>query len=132
MADGYLLVGIGFALNLFAHTVPALAGCMIVFTLGEMVAMPVSSAFIAGLAPMHMRGRYMGAFGLTWACGLIVGPAVGMRLFALEPSALWLTCGALGALAAIIIFAASKAPITQAGLTAQRRRSLISDNDPAG
>src|SRR5204863_8548206 len=49
MAAGYLLVGIGFALNLFAHTVPALTGCMIVFTLGEMVAMPVSSAYLAGL-----------------------------------------------------------------------------------
>lgn len=132
MAAGYLLVGIGFALNLFARTVPALTGCMIVFTLGEMVAMPVSSAYIAGLAPTHMRGRYMGAFGLTWACGLIIGPAIGMKLFALEPSALWLTCGALGVLAAIIIFAASKTPIAQAGLAGQRRRSLPCDNRPAG
>jgi hypothetical protein len=65
----------------------------------------------------------MGAFGLTWACGLIVGPAMGMKLFALEPSALWLTCGALGVLAAIIIFVASKTPITHAGLAGQRRRS---------
>lgn len=109
MAAGYLLVGIGFALILLAHTVPALTGCMIVFTLGEMVAMPVSSAYITGLAPMHLRGRYMGAFGLTWACGLIVGPAMGMKLFAFDPSALWLGCGALGLIAAAIIFAASEA-----------------------
>ena len=115
-----------------AHTVPALTGCMIVFTLGEMVAMPVSSAYIAGLAPPHMRGRYLGAFGLTWACGLIVGPAIGMKLFALEPSALWLTCGALGAPAAMIIFAASKTPVAQAGLPVPRTRSLPCDSHPAG
>jgi hypothetical protein len=33
---------------------------------------------------------------------------MGMKLFAIEPSALWLTCGALGLFAAIIIFAAGK------------------------
>jgi MFS family permease len=117
MAAGYLLVGIGFALNLFAHKVAALAGCMIIFTLGEMVAMPVSSAYIADLAPTQMRGRYMGAFGLTWACGLIIGPAMGMKLFALDPAALWLTCGALGVVAASIIFAATKAPVAHLGPT---------------
>ena len=112
MAAGYLLSGIGFALNAFAHTLPALVVCMIIFTLGEMIAMPVSSAYIADLAPAHLRGRYMGVFGLTWATGLIVGPAMGMKLFAASPEALWLTCGALGALAAAIILFAGKPHFT--------------------
>jgi MFS family permease len=105
---------------------------MIVFTLGEMVAMPVSSAYIAGLAPTHLRGRYMGSFGLTWACGLIVGPAMGMKLFALEPSVLWLTCGALGLLAATIVFVTTKAPVVQFGPAQQRPYALPCDNRPAG
>jgi MFS family permease len=132
MAAGYLLVGIGFALNLFAHTVPALAVCMIVFTFGEMVAMPVSAAYTAGLAPAHMRGRYLGAFGLTWACGLIVGPAIGMKLFAFEPSVLWLACGALGGLAAITLFTASTTPVAQAGRSGRRRRPLSCEDRSAG
>ncbi len=109
MATGYLLIGIGFALNMFAHTVPALVGCMILFTLGEMVAMPVAAAYIADLAPSNMRGRYLGVNGLTWAMALIIGPGLGMKLFALGPAVLWLACGSLGALAAIIILISIKA-----------------------
>jgi MFS family permease len=108
MAIGYVLLGLGFALNTFAHTIPGLVFCVVVFTLGEMIAFPVAAAYIADLSPAHMRGRYSGAYGLTWACGLIFGPAMGMKLFALGPSALWFTCGALGLLAATIISFAGK------------------------
>lgn len=108
MALGYFLLGSGFALNLFAHTIPALIGCVVVFTLGEMIAMPVAGAYIADLSPPHLRGRYSGAFGLTWACGLVLGPALGLKLFALDSAALWVGCGALGLLAAMIITKKSK------------------------
>ncbi|HKI70465.1 MAG TPA: MFS transporter, partial [Verrucomicrobiae bacterium] len=108
MATGYLLIGIGFALNIFAHTIPALVSCMAVFTLGEMVAMPVAAAYIADLAPANMRGRYLGVNGLTWATALIVGPGLGMKLFSLGPAVLWLSCGTLGVLAAIIILVSIK------------------------
>ena len=103
MAAGYLVCGLGYALNFFAHTVPALVGCMILFTLGEMVMMPMSSAYLANLAPPDMRGRYMGVSGLTWGLALIIGPAAGMKLFESNPAAYWLACGALGAFAAMVI-----------------------------
>lgn len=103
MAAGYLLVGGGFASIAFAHTIPALVGAMIIVTFGEMMTMPMSSAYIADLAPPHMRGRYMGAFGLVWALALVIGPGLGMKLFALGPAMLWLSCGGLGVLAAAII-----------------------------
>jgi MFS family permease len=103
LAAGYLLIGAGFALNAFAHTVPALAGCIIIFTLGEMVAMPVSSAYVSNLAPAHLRGRYMGVFGLSWALALIVAPGLGMKMLACNPMLLWLGCGTLGAIGALII-----------------------------
>jgi MFS family permease len=104
MAAGYLLIGAGFTLNAFAHSVAALVACVVIFTFGEMVAMPVSSAYIADLAPAHLRGRYMGVYALTWSAALIVAPQMGLRLFGVSPAALWLTCGALAALAAAIIF----------------------------
>jgi len=103
LAIGYLLIGLGFALNAFAHTVPALAACMIIFTLGEMIAMPVSSAYVSNLAPSHLRGRYLGVYGLNWALALIIAPGLGLNLLAGNPAALWLGGGALGVLAAIII-----------------------------
>jgi MFS family permease len=103
MAFGYVLIGIGFAANAFAATVPAFALAMVVFTLGEMAAMPVASAYVADLAPEHMRGRYMGMNGFIWALALVFGPGLGMLLYESSPTSLWLTCGALGLFAAFVI-----------------------------
>jgi MFS family permease len=108
MAAGYLLIGTGFSLNAFAHSVQALVACVVIFTFGEMVAMPVSSAYIADLAPPHLRGRYMGVYSLTWSAALILAPQFGLRLFGISPPALWLTCGGLAVLAAAIIFPTSR------------------------
>jgi len=104
MAAGYLLIGAGFSLNAFAHSLTALVASVVIFTFGEMVAMPVSSAYVADLAPAHIRGRYMGAYALTWSAALVFAPQWGLRLFGVSPAALWLTCGAVAALAAGIIF----------------------------
>jgi len=109
IALGYLLLGSGFALNLFARTIPALMGCVAVFTLGEMIAMPVAGAYIADLSPPDLRGRYSGAYGLTWASGLVVGPVLGLKLFAYNTLTLWICCGVLGLVAAAIIFQKRKA-----------------------
>jgi MFS family permease len=109
IAVGYFLIGAGFALNAFAATVPALAACVVVFTLGEMCAMPVASAYVAGLSPENMRGRYMGAYGLTWTVAQVAGPGLGMRLFAAGPGSFWIAGGLLG-LAASFVAAAGPRP----------------------
>jgi len=103
MALGYVLCATGFALNAFAHTITALALCMLVFTLGEMITMPTYNAYVAELAPPNMRGRYMGVSGFTWSIGLIAGPALGMKLFAASPTIYWVTSAFLGAFAAAVI-----------------------------
>ena len=117
MATGYALVGSGFALNAFAHTIPAFVCMMAVVTFGEMMTIPVSVAYIADLAPPQMRGRYMGANGLVWASALVIGPGLGMKLFALGPAVLWLSCGALGLLAATIILGEVKPKVVEPILT---------------
>jgi MFS family permease len=117
IALGYLLVGSGFALNAFSRSVPTLVLAMAVVTLGEMVMVPVSAAYVADLAPVHMRGRYMGVYGLVWAAALIIGPALGMKLLALGPAVLWLSCGALGLLAATIILGEIKPKVSTPILT---------------
>jgi MFS family permease len=104
MAVGYLLIGAGFSLNAFAHSIPVLVASVVIFTFGEMVSMPVSTAYVAELAPLHLRGRYMGVYSLTWSAALVLAPQMGMRLFGYAPAALWLTCGALAVLAAAIIY----------------------------
>jgi len=103
IAIGYLLIGVGFSLNAFASSILAFAFAMTIFTLGEMVAMPVSSAYIADLAPPHLRGRYMGTFAFSWSIALMIGPPAGMALFGVSPFALWMACGVLGLISATII-----------------------------
>lgn len=121
MAAGQLLIGAGFALVALARTPPLLAGTVLLWTLGEMLHSPVAAAYVADRAPAHLRGRYQGAYGLASALGLIFAPALGARLFARNPGGLWLLCGALGALAAALIFVAGSAAHTHMGGAAQRR-----------
>ena len=108
IATGYLVIGAGFALNYFAHTVPMLAVSMMIFTFGEMLTMPMASAYIANLAPAHMRGRYLGVSSLTWSLALILGPCLGMKLFAYNAVLYWYLCAAMGLIAAGIVLVAVK------------------------
>ena len=45
----------------------------------------------------------MGTWGLTWSAGLMLGPALGARLFAVGPGYLWGICAVLSALAAALV-----------------------------
>src|SRR5439155_24366251 len=103
MALGFLLIGAGFASNALVRTLPLLVLTTALFTLGEMISMPVSGAYVANLAPAHQRGLYMGTYGLMWSMAFVCGPSLGLLLFSANPLALWLSCGALGILAAMII-----------------------------
>ncbi len=103
MAAGYVLIGLGFGLNAFAHTLAALVVCMIIFTLGEMITMPTSGAYLANLAPAEMRGRYLGVSGLTWSLALVLGPGLGMKLFTAAPAIYWIACAAMGLFAVAVI-----------------------------
>jgi MFS family permease len=129
MAAGYLLCALGYALNAFAHTIPALVSCMIFFTLGEMIMMPMSSAYLANLAPVHMRGRYMGVSGLTWALALIIGPAAGIKLFVTEAKVYWLVCVALGVFAAAIISIQVEAHAAQDRVAFRATRKVVEQKE---
>ncbi len=80
-----------------------LAAGMTLFTLGEMLTMPMVGAWISHLAPEDMRGRYMGALAASWAVGGIVGQNVGLGLYAVNSDALWLLCAICGFASAVMI-----------------------------
>jgi hypothetical protein len=110
MALGYVLIGVGFGLNAWAQTIPALLVAMTIFTIGEMISAPTTSAFVAQLAPDRLRGRYMGALGLSWNGAGIAGPPLGFLLFALDPRFVWFGCAALGLLAAFTTLRFGRTP----------------------
>jgi len=108
IALGFLFTGIGFALTGFAHTIPALAGTVVIWTIGEMLSSPMVVAYVAQIAPEQYRGRYMGLLTVTWSFGMVVGPPLGTLLFAHNELLLWLACGFLGLTAAVIVVTLSR------------------------
>jgi MFS family permease len=110
LAVGSVLVGLGFALNAWAESLAALAFTVLIWTIGEIVYAPVASAYVADIAPVHLRGRYQGAFGLTWGISFMLGPLLGAVFFAWNGDAFWLFCGVLGVLSAGLLLAGSRTP----------------------
>jgi MFS family permease len=103
LALGSLLVGLGFALTAFANDLPELAFTVLIWTIGEIVYAPVASAYVADLAPEHLRGRYQGAWGLMWGFAFVLAPILGAVIYEWNPDGLWLTCGLLGLLSALLL-----------------------------
>lgn len=111
VALGQLLIGLAFASLLFAHTLPLLVAMIVVWTLGEMIESPVASAIAADRAPVHARGRYQSAFGSMFGVAWMLGPTMGTIAYAAEPAALWIACGVLGTVSAVVSLAAGRRPV---------------------
>ncbi len=77
MAAAALLIGAGFGMHGLVHSAPAYALAIVIWTLGEIASHPVASALAADLSPAGLRGRYQGAFSLSWALAFLVAPALG-------------------------------------------------------
>jgi len=80
LAVGALFTAIGVGSVALGRSFPTFLLSMVILTIGEMIIVPISVAFVADLAPMTMRGRYMGIYGLTWGVGFGLGPVLGGAL----------------------------------------------------
>ncbi|UCC75008.1 MAG: MFS transporter [Gemmatimonadota bacterium] len=108
MAVGLLLLGAGFGMTGIAGTFAVLALAVVVWTLGEISFMPVAGAYVADVAPAHLRGRYQGAWGFSFGVALVLGPALGAAVYSVSPPALWTGCLAMGMLAAALVLGGPK------------------------
>jgi MFS family permease len=113
VALGQLLIGLGFFSLLFAHALPGLVAMILIWTAGEMIESPMTSAIAADRAPEHARGRYQSAFGSMYGIAWIVGPVLGTSIYASNPDALWVGCGVLGGIAACLALAAGRRPVPE-------------------
>ncbi|HSS62672.1 MAG TPA: MFS transporter [Candidatus Limnocylindrales bacterium] len=62
--------------------------------LGECMYTAIMIPTAAALAPDHLRGRYLGAMGLAWQGGFLIGPSIGGVVLGVFPPALPLVCAA--------------------------------------
>ncbi|MGV3621593.1 MAG: MDR family MFS transporter [Archangium sp.] len=113
LAAASLLTGLGFGLYAFAHSLPAYVGCVAIWTLGELLFAPVNSTVVAQLSPLHLRGRYQGAFVLTWSTAAMAAPLIGASLIPkIGHDLIWVGCLAIGAAVTIghMVFSARSLP----------------------
>jgi len=93
LAAGTLLVGLGYGMNAWAgDAMPARAGSIVVWTLGEILFTPASMSLAADLAPAHLRGRYQGVFSMAFTSGFAAAPAIGGYVIG-HAGAWWLWVG---------------------------------------
>ncbi len=110
IAAGFALMGGSFGLFFLGGSVAVLVTTMTVLTVGEMICLSRTSAYLASLSPPDMRGRFAGMTGLSWCVGTALGGMGGLALYQVQPAALWAACVAAGALAAGILLGFSRGP----------------------
>lgn len=103
IALGSLLAGFGFATNAFASSWVGFGIAMFIFTVGEMISMPVQGAYVSQLAPEKMRGRFNGAIGTAWSGANIVGPILGLWMLGYGFDLLCLVIFVLSVISAVLM-----------------------------
>ena len=94
---GAFLVCLGFGLMSLGAGTPWVMLTVVVWTLGEMLALPLMNAVVADRAGPGNRGRYMGMITMSFAIAFMLAPLAGTFVFdRFGPDALWYGVGLLG------------------------------------
>ena len=72
----------------------------VAYAVGECLYTAVMLPTAAALAPDHLRGRYLGAMGLAWQTGFLIGPTAGGAILSAYPLALPAVCATVCLVAA--------------------------------
>lgn len=86
---GCVLITLGFGMLPFGSSLMFICATVVIWTSGEMLAMPLLSTWVGQRAPAAKRGSYMGAVTATFSLAWIVAPLIGGALYAIQPSAIW-------------------------------------------
>ena len=97
MLGSILLLGLG-ASGRGAGTVAVVFAAVLLFTAGQMMSGPATTAIAATAAPAEARGRYLSLFNLTWALSATVGPVLVGALIEHHAAVFWCVLGTLVAL----------------------------------
>jgi predicted MFS family arabinose efflux permease len=114
---GSLCYAVGFGLTGWATTRGLLLATVVIWTFGEMILLPAMSDAVASLAPPERRGEYMGLYSTAFAAALMLGPWLGVLVYARYGGAwVWAACflaAGLGGLALMRFRADSSASVAR-------------------
>lgn len=104
LALGCILIGLGFGAMIWIHDPLTAAISTVIWTFGEMILFPASSAYVADVSPASKRGEYMGIFAMSFGFGTTLGPVFGTNILEnYGASTLWISCLFFGFLSAIMM-----------------------------
>ncbi len=96
------LMGVGLGLGPLLPWGWPTAALVLLVSLGVVLLIPVASAVVATLAPLELRGRYMGAWTIVYLGGYALGPLCGgFAMDTLGSRRAFLVVGALGLAGAV-------------------------------
>jgi MFS family permease len=101
---GALLYAIGFGSFAFTTRPDHIFASVVVWTFGEMILLPGSSAYAAEIAPPGRRGEYMGLYTMSFSIAFSLGPFLGAGLLQRwGPHGLWGAAFVSGCLSALMM-----------------------------
>jgi MFS family permease len=107
MAAGAFWTGLGALAAIVSNNFWMFLVAMIIMTIGELIWAPTSIAFVAKVAPIDMRGRYMGVYGMVIGVSWGVGPILSGYFYDnISPVSIWhlsLAQATLGTVAFVLI-----------------------------
>jgi len=102
IAAGTVLFALATGSVALAHRFAHFALAMVILTLGENLAVPTVTTVAADFAPPELRGRYMGAIGLSWIIAWGGAPMLaGLLIDRFGPQSPWTLGAAAGLLVAV-------------------------------
>jgi len=100
---GVLAIGSSYLLlDVLPPAVVVVFVCMVVSTVGEMLAMPFLNSFWISRTSSSNRGRYAGLYTIAWSTAQVIGPTGGAEIAQREGfTVLWWVVGGICLLAAV-------------------------------
>jgi MFS family permease len=101
---GALLYAIGFGAFALVKGPAQVFAAVIVWTFGEMILLPGSSAYAAEIAPAGRRGEYMGLYTMSFSFAFAIGPVLGAELLQRwGPHGLWCAAFVSGCISTLMM-----------------------------
>jgi MFS family permease len=102
----------------------------VTYAIGECLYSSIMLPTATALAPDHLRGRYLGAMGLAWQTGFMIGPSLGGAVLGIFPLGLPILCVAICLLAIAGMTAVDRELPTNQRLTPRPARVAVLASQP--
>jgi MFS family permease len=101
---GALLYAVGFGSFALVTRPAQISASVVIWTFGEMILLPGSSAYAAEIAPPGRRGEYMGLYTMSFSIAFSTGPFLGAELLQRwGPHGLWGAAFVSGCISALMM-----------------------------